>query len=103
METEAKFELLDPNAVSVDTLREIVEAKGFQVECRQGQVVILDTYFDTANFTLRDAGIAIRLREIEGRLKITYKEMVAQHDSVLARVELEGQPDVQLLTNIRNA
>ena len=92
MEIEAKFRLVNPKAASIHTFKRVIEGCGFQVDCIEAPIRIVDTYYDSAQHEQRTRGAAIRLREKGEETLLTYKRKVAQEGALHSRVELEAEP-----------
>ena len=66
-EIEAKFEIDDPTP-----LRELKKAPPLTVVSAE-EIIQVDTYLDTPDGALHQAGSTLRLRESSGRWTLTYK------------------------------
>jgi inorganic triphosphatase YgiF len=100
MEIEAKFRLIGQDTTSLQKIVSIIEKCGFDVDCMDEPIRIVDTYFDTDRFFLRRAGAAIRLRLKDENVLLTYKRKVAQEGALHSRIELEAEPNHDHLTAV---
>lgn len=94
-EIELKFELEGDERGSNRLRDELVRRYG------PGKTATLtSTYFDTVDFSLRDAAVSLRIREADGRRTQTVKARPAQSNGLFARSEWEhevagDQPDLK--------
>lgn len=93
MEIEAKFRIANPETTSIQTFTSVIEESGFQVDCLDQPIKIVDTYFDTNQHALQAKGAAIRLRRKADKTLLTYKRRVAREGALHSRVELEAEPE----------
>jgi inorganic triphosphatase YgiF len=100
VEIEAKFRLLEPDAVDVRRLKALLERRGYGVECAPDTIQIVDTYYDTPWHELQKAGAAIRMRDKDGKVLLTYKRKVAQEGALHTRVEMEAAPEAGHLERV---
>lgn len=84
VEREMKFRL--PEHADAASLREAVEAAGYRLEAA-GTVAHVDRYLDTEDWTLYRAGLALRLRAEEGRVRLEAKTLGRSREGTLTREE----------------
>jgi CHAD domain-containing protein len=84
LEQEIKFRI--PEGSDATAVRDAIEDLGFVLES-SGTVVHEDRYLDTDDWMLYRAGLALRLRNEDGRVQLQAKTVHSQSDAVLARRE----------------
>ena len=97
-EIEAKFEIDDPTP-----LRELKKAPPLTVVSAE-EIIQVDTYLDTPDGALHQAGSTLRLRESSGRWTLTYKGKRAPstigHAHIASRVEVSEPVTAQVAASI---
>ena len=84
VEREMKFRL--PEHADASSLREAVESAGYRLE-PSGTIAHEDRYLDTEDWVLYRAGLALRLRAEEGRVRLEAKTLGTSREGTITRQE----------------
>ncbi|NJN92721.1 MAG: CHAD domain-containing protein [Anaerolineales bacterium] len=87
VETEAKFNI--PDAATFAALQQLDQLGDFQLK-PVGVKTVVDSYLDTADRRLFQAGLACRLRNIQDRCLITLKALTPATGTIHRRQEIEA-------------
>jgi len=100
MEIEAKFDIRDPEAVTLRLVLAALAETGVQPISSPKLVEVQDSYYDTQELALYQAGAGLRLRSKGGRTVLTLKIKGSRSGAVFSRQEIEGPVEPALIETI---
>jgi inorganic triphosphatase YgiF len=100
VEIEAKFRLIKPSEEDLGRLITICTQAGYAVEVNPDPIDIVDIYFDRVDHALRQAGVALRIRNENSETLLTFKRKVSQEGALHSRIELEAPPTLDHLRRV---